>query len=120
MRARWLAPLLWAILIETLTSWPNPPSFSAPAGSDKVVHVGLYAVFAFLVVRAAQPGLPAWRTLAVVLLVVSAWAAVDEWHQRFIAGRGAEIADWGADVAGAMAGLALRRFRSRRTPVRFA
>ena len=111
MRTRWIPPLLWAVLIETLTSWPNPPSAPTPVGTDKVVHLGLYAVFAYLVIRAARPGIPTWRALGAVLLVMCAWAALDEWHQRFVAGRGAALGDWAADMAGVVVGLALRRFR---------
>ena len=106
-----MAPLLWAVLIETLTSWPNPPSVPVPAGSDKLVHLGLYAVFAYLVIRAARPGLASWRALGVVLLVMGAWAALDEWHQSFVAGRAAELGDWASDVAGALIGVAARRMR---------
>jgi len=120
MRNRWIAPLLWAVLIETLTSWPNPPSVPAPAGTDKLVHLWVYAVFAYLVIRAARPGFPSWRALGAVLMVMCAWAALDEWHQRFVAGRGAELGDWAGDVAGALTGLAVRRMRPWRRPVTVA
>lgn len=111
-RARWIAPALWAILIETLTSWPNPPSVSIFSGGDKVVHMGLYAMFAFLVVRAAQPGIPGRRTMAIVLVAMCAWAALDEWHQIFVAGRSADLTDWAADASGAVIGLVVRRLET--------
>ncbi|PHX97762.1 MAG: hypothetical protein CK531_01585 [Gemmatimonadetes bacterium] len=114
MRGRWIAPVLWALLIETLTSWPNVPSASTGHGFDKVVHFGLYAVFAFLVVRAAQPAVPGWRVMGVVLVVLCVWAALDEWHQTWIPGRGAEVADWAADATGVVVGLLIRRLRSQR------
>lgn len=121
MRSRWFAPVLWAILIEILTSWPNPPSVGMlPAGSDKAVHVLLYAVFAFLVARAAQVGRPTSRVMAIVALVLCAWGAVDEWHQIFIPGRGADVADWAADSIGVVAGLALRRAWAARPTMRTA
>jgi len=110
VRSRWIAPVLWAVLIEILTSWPNPPSPGfLPAGSDKVIHFKLYAVFAFLVARAVHAGQPQWRVLAAVAVALFAWGAADEWHQKFIPGRGADVADWAADSVGVLAGLALRR-----------
>ncbi len=33
--------------------------------------------------------------------VASAFGASDEWHQSFVPGRSAELADWVADTAGA-------------------
>lgn len=113
-RARWIAPTLWALLMELLTSWPNPPSFGAPNGFDKFAHFGLYAVFAFLVARAVEPGRPSLRASVVVFAAICIWGAVDEWHQKFIDGRGASVADWTADVAGALGGLAFRWTRPRR------
>ena len=121
MRSRWIPPVLWAILIEILTSWPNPPSVGfLPAGSDKAVHLTLYAVFACLVARAAQVGRPSWRVLGMVALGLFVWGAVDEWHQIFIPGRGADAADWAADSIGVLAGLALRRAWAARPTMRTA
>jgi VanZ family protein len=34
-------------------------------------------------------------------VVTSAFGASDEWHQSFVPGRSAEVADWVADTAGA-------------------
>jgi VanZ family protein len=80
----------------------------------------LYSVFAFLVTRALQAGRPRWRTLAVVAVWLTAWGSADEWHQKFIPGRGADVADWAADTVGVLAGLALRRAWSARPIMRTA
>jgi len=120
-RSRWIAPVLWAILIEVLTSWPNPPSPGfLPSGSDKIIHFKLYAIFAFLVARAVQAGRPPWRMLAVVALALFAWGAADEWHQLFIPGRSADVADWAVDSIGVLAGLLLRRVWASRPIMRTA
>ncbi|MBM4193792.1 MAG: VanZ family protein [Gemmatimonadetes bacterium] len=108
-RSRWIAPGLWAVLIETLTSWPRLPSVG-PQGSDKLGHLAMFAVFAFLVARALEPGRPSLRTVAIVAAAMAAWAALDEVHQMFIPGRSGEFADWVADVAGAGLGLLARRW----------
>ena len=112
-RAKWVAPALWGTFIEVLTSWPRVPDFGEPEGSDKVVHFGLYAVFAYLVIRAAQAGRPSLRLVTLTLLGLMAWAAADEWHQRFIDGRTPSTADWAADSAGVAVGIAVAwaRFR---------
>ena len=108
-RSRWVPAALWAALIELLTSWPTPSGMSVPAGSDKVAHAALYAVFGFLVARAVQTGRPGLRVTLAVLPALAAWAALDEWHQRFIAGRTPSTADWVADICGVAIGMAARR-----------
>lgn len=100
---RWTPPALWAALILVLTSIPSPPE--APGGIphlDKVVHFVLYAGQGWLVTRALRTRRP--RTLATALVAIAAFAAFDEWHQRFFA-RDPAILDWIADMIGASAGL---------------
>jgi VanZ family protein len=100
-----------------LTSIPAPElapigAFSFP-GADKLVHAGLYAILGALVARAAHPR--ANRvTLGRLLIGIAAFAAADEWHQRFIPGRSADIRDFAADCAGAVAGLAATTYILRR------
>lgn len=108
---RWLPPALWAALILVLTSIPSPPD--TPGGIphfDKVVHFVLYAVLGWLGARALRTRRP--MTLALLLLSIVVFAAVDEWHQRFFA-RDPAILDWMADVIGASVG-ALAALRVRR------
>jgi VanZ family protein len=103
-RAR-IAAALWGGFLFLLTSWPNPPSI-APGGFpiDKVTHFVLYAVEAFLLVRAFAPGgASAGRFLAVVG-TMAVWGMLDEAHQEWIPGRIMDAADLYADVAGGLAG----------------
>ncbi len=114
---RWVPPALWALLILVATSWPNPDPPDVGPHSDKVTHLVLYGVLAFLLGR-ADPLLSAGslRILAAIA-GVSAFAAVDEWHQRFVPGRSASVADWQADTAGAVLGfLLVAALRRRSTP----
>lgn len=106
-KRRWVAPVLWACVIELLTSWPNPPSVAAPEGTDKVVHFVMYSVFGLLVMRSAWSVRPVWRTAAIAAGALLLFAALDEWHQLFIPGRGMEVGDWIADSVGAFAGITL-------------
>jgi VanZ family protein len=102
----------WVGVILVITSWPNPPQpSSAPPGLDKVIHFSLYGVLGALAARAMASG-SARRSL-VAAGAIAAFAALDEWHQRWIPGRGADRSDWFADVAGAATGLALVGRRGR-------
>ena len=112
-RLRWLAVGGWLLVIETLTSWPSPPSFGAPHGTDKVVHFGMYAILGFLAMRASWPASAtataarSWRRLFVVMGCVSLFGALDEWHQQFIPSRSMELGDWIADSIGGIAGVTI-------------
>ena len=100
---RWLPPILWAALILLLTSIPVPQTVSVSSG-DKLAHLILYGVFGFLTVRSAwRPDAPA-RVLLIVLIGISAFAALDELHQSLLGGRTPDHLDWYADVVGATLG----------------
>ncbi len=77
---------------------------------DHLLHGGAYFVLAILAAGAFAGGLmeravtKAW--LAGLALAV-VYGASDEWHQSFVPGRVASLADWIADVAGALAAVAL-------------
>jgi len=110
--SRWVPPVLWAGVIVALSSWPQPPEFGAPPGTDKVVHGWMYAVLAFLSVRAAWSSRTRWTPWVLALAVLAGavlFAAADEWHQRFIPTRSAELFDWLADAVGALVGVAAYR-----------
>jgi VanZ family protein len=108
-RRRWIPPIAWAAVILTLTSIPAsdlaPVGAFAFPGADKLVHVGMYGVLGALLARAVGVP-PSPRTLGRLLLGVLLFAAVDEWHQRFIPGRSADVLDLVADLAGATLGVA--------------
>lgn len=74
--------------------------------SDKLQHAGAYFVLAFLVARAPLRA-PGPRLVAMMLLAIALFAAVDEWHQRFIPGRVPDPLDWVADMAGTIGALAI-------------
>lgn len=115
---RWAPPGAWASLILVATSVPISDALAAlpPTGTDKLVHLAMYAVLAWLVSRAV-----ATRSLGAalaVLAVVSLFGAADEWHQRFIPGRSSDPVDWVSDSIGAAVGvLAFQTARRRRESV---
>lgn len=98
----------------TATSIPNL-AMPGPSGTDKVGHFLMYCMFGFLLQRAAAP-MRAPRTLGMVLAGVAVFAALDEWHQGFIPGRAADVADFVADVAGAATGCLLAFAAAPRRP----
>ena len=105
---------MWALLILAATSVPGE---SVPAtgiaGIDKVVHFLLYAVLGALTAR-ALPAARRVRHVVLSLLAISAFAALDEWHQQIIPGRSADLADWAADVTGASFAMLLLAARQPR------
>lgn len=84
------------------------PLHSVPAsvvGADKLVHAGMYAGLAALILIAVSMLRPVgFGTAAVLLVAIAAYAAADEWTQSFVPTRSADIWDWAADVAGAALG----------------
>ena len=89
---------------------------------DKFLHFTIYTVFAFLLTRQISQDTTRGRAVFGAVLIAAAFAAADEWHQRFIPGRFPELADWLADVCGAILGAILyavacgRRRDAVRTP----
>jgi VanZ family protein len=98
----WLPVVLWAGLIFTLSA---VPSLDTGLGTwdlavRKLAHLAEYAVLGGLLQRALgrEP---------LALLVGSAYAATDEIHQTFVAGRQGSPLDWLLDTAGVAAGVLL-------------
>lgn len=79
---------------------------------DKILHFvffmgGAIALAASLRLLAKLQGIPLLLTVAVVMGILG---ALDEYNQQFIPGRsGLSLADWLADMTGAMAGVLLFR-----------
>ncbi|MCC6772906.1 MAG: VanZ family protein [Gemmatimonadaceae bacterium] len=112
---RWAPSVVWGMGILALTSLPGSALPVGPAipGTDKLVHAALYAVLASLVAHAV-PG-QSMRAMLVVGGALALFAAADEWHQRWIPGRSADMLDWVADMSGAVVGYT---YSSRSAPRR--
>jgi VanZ family protein len=98
----WLPVVLWAGIIFTLSA---VPSLDTGLGTwdlavRKLAHLAEYAVLGGLLQRALgrEP---------LALLLGSAYAATDEIHQTFVAGRQGSPLDWLLDTAGVAAGVLL-------------
>ena len=114
-----LPALLWAAAIVLVSSIPDlktpqPPDWPI----DKVAHFLVYAVFALLVYRSLGDLL---RSLSVniirtiTILILSAFALLDEYHQSFVPGRHQDLADFAADVLGGLIMLIICGLKERRS-----
>ena len=111
--ARYQVPaILWALLIFVSSSIPGWvfPRVNI-RNLDKVVHVFYYLVLAVLVARAFrhQTRFQAfWRfSLIMSFLLATAYGVSDELHQLFVPERSYDPQDLLADMAGALAGVAV-------------
>ena len=98
----WLPVVLWAGVIFALSAIP---SLGTGLGSwdlvlRKLAHLGEYAVLGALLQRAVgrEP---------LAILLGSAYAVTDEFHQTFVTGRQGAPLDWLIDTAGAAIGVAI-------------
>ena len=98
----WAPVLLWAALIFTLSSIPD---LSTGLGTwdlvvRKLAHVAEYAILGALLLRAV-------RHEPAALALGSLYAATDELHQSFVAGRHGSPVDWAIDTLGVALGVAV-------------
>ena len=98
----WGPVIAWAALIFAISSIP---SLNSGLGTwdevlRKCAHVTEYAILGLLLLRAIGRELPA-------LLVGIAYAASDELHQHFVAGRHGSPVDVLIDTAGLLIGIVL-------------
>jgi VanZ family protein len=108
----WLPPLVWAGVILFGTSLPGETVPVQTSGVDKYLHFAFYTVLGLLLTRQISEASTRWRAAALAIVIALAFAAADEWHQRFIPGRSTELADWIADSLGAAVGaLTVAAFR---------
>ena len=105
----WVPVIVWASLIFILSAQPDL-RFVPDAGLDfivrKVGHMGVFGILALLLWRALTLT-TAWRrpwAWALVLTVV--YAASDELHQGFVAGRYLSGVDVAIDALGALVAIA--------------
>jgi VanZ family protein len=101
----WMPPIVYAALIFHFSSESNPlPALTALVW-DKALHATEYAGLAFLVCRALRgEGLRPWVSVALAILIASAYGGSDEWHQFFVPGRDSDVMDWVGDTFGSTLG----------------
>ncbi|MEX1049415.1 MAG: VanZ family protein [Akkermansiaceae bacterium] len=107
----WLAAfLLWFGVLWVLSSFAIAGPETPPVTHfDKVAHFGFFFGGSGLLTAffyRLNPGQPNWKLLFIgVVGVLAAVGALDEWRQSHVPGRsGNDLADWLADVTGAVSG----------------
>ena len=104
----WLPVLVWAGIIFALSATPNL-RFAPTADVDFVVrkagHMAVFGVLAVLLWRALASS-SVRRAMVWSLVLTVAYAASDEFHQAFTAGRHPSPVDVGIDSVGALIALA--------------
>ena len=111
-RAAWafVPALAYAAIIFALSAQSDPLPFLPPEIflQDKLLHAAEYAVLGGLLVFALRAaGLRPGVALLAAVVIASAFGATDEFHQSFVPGRNADVADWLADTLGAAVGAAI-------------
>jgi VanZ family protein len=99
----WLPPLLLMGVIFLLSA---QPSLNSGLGlvdhiGRKIVHFGEYGLLCFLWWRPLRTVTNRRRAVLLALVIASAYAATDEFHQTFVEGRHGTPVDWLIDSAGA-------------------
>jgi VanZ family protein len=133
---RWLPVVLWMGFIFAMSTGLGSPTHSSrlvqpilswiePGASHeqfefvhllvrKAAHLAEYAMLGILVLRAIRgvPGSPkiSTRELMRTLAIVAVYAAIDEFHQRFVIERTPAIGDVVIDTCGGILGMAASCF----------
>lgn len=103
--------VVYAMILVFATHHPNPAELVGDLAGDlvhkdKTLHFTAYGLLGLLVAcTLAAAGRWSWRTLAVAMLMLAAFAALDEVTQPLF-GRATELLDWVFDGLGLAAGVA--------------
>jgi CheY-like chemotaxis protein/VanZ family protein len=93
----WIPVFLWAAVISCLSSIPAEYFPQIPVQHvDKIVHFIEYTVLGWLLIRAfkhSRPGVGDVMLVAVSIILITAFAMSDEWHQTFLPGRVGDFSD---------------------------
>jgi len=108
--------LLFILLVIVIADTGSMPSsvrdFYNFPGGDRVGHLVLYGILAFLLARAfPRPVRVGPVAIPVVILVLLAFAAIEEYSQKFFSSRTADVVDLVCSFIGILAGtwLAVRK-----------
>jgi len=110
----WLPVIIYAIFIFYLSSFTGKDIPDLFIGQDIIGHLTEYVCFALLLSRALKaytPKLIHSKRILWVCVIAVIYAASDEFHQSFVAGRDASSFDLFLDAIGSLTGGLLYRWR---------
>lgn len=103
----WGPPIIYMGVIFVLSSMPKPiPALVCLLPSDKAGHFIEYSLLGLLLGRALGTRTLAGQ-VAGTLGLGGLYGLSDEWHQSFVRGRTADVADWLVDLLGLLFGMTL-------------
>ncbi|MCE5247664.1 MAG: VanZ family protein [Candidatus Polarisedimenticolia bacterium] len=115
----------WRFLLPiagmALDAWSSNRALSIDLshGLDKVVHGAAFGALAAAWFWAFAPRLRSlWAAAAAGVALTALWGAADEMHQKFVPGRSSDVADFAADLLGALVAAAAVLLLSRAPLVR--
>jgi VanZ family protein len=124
---RWWPALLWAVVISGLSTAGFSSEHTShyivpflhwllPSASHQTIeflhhlirksaHFTEYFILSLLILRGIRSGEKGWhlRWALTTVLIVAGYAALDEFHQSFVPGRGAAVTDVLVDASGGIA-----------------
>lgn len=100
-RLAWTLSAAWAGAIYFVSSQPGN---ALPGGYSVQGHLAEYFVLGALLTWALADDDLSVSTVALAILLASAYAVTDEFHQRFVVMRTPDAFDWLLDTVGATAG----------------
>ncbi len=95
---RWSAVALWAAAIFGASSLQGS---QVPGGFNTPAHFIEYVVLGGLLYAALRLDRPLVASAVLAVVIASAYAVTDEFHQAFVPGRVSDPLDWAVDTAGA-------------------
>jgi len=108
----WLPVFLYALVIFSGSSFPQPEMPITFWNFDKVLHLIEYGLFGILLARAikgTKPEINLKRMYFLAAIVALLYGFSDEFHQAFVPGRTVSIWDALTDGAGGLLGALLIR-----------
>ena len=120
-----LATLLVLFLCLLPRAWMGPERVRLIPHTDKIIHFGMFFLFAFFWARVADAGEAFRARLVMVAVSVVCLAITTEWAQGFpFVDRDPDVLDATADIVGGFAGLfaefSLRTIRQQRRSLKMA
>ncbi|MDD5730395.1 MAG: VanZ family protein [Candidatus Omnitrophica bacterium] len=105
----WTPVLIWMGFIFLLSSIPGNKLPEIPVPNvHKMVHFAEYSILGALFIRAflnTKGEVKAAKLVIITLAVISVFALSDEWHQKFVTDRSADISDSLTDVVYSAIGI---------------
>lgn len=110
----WLWPILLIATIFTLSGTARiaTPDVGLEFSKDKVAHFLVFGLLATAILRIPKLRKLGWRGAAIAALLTIAFGGFDELRQSLTPERSVELADWIADVLGAILAAVLYQIDS--------